>query len=352
MTDLAAGDVAASTRRQRRVPKAVRIIVATVAGLVAAALVVGQLTPRPYVLVFRALIGLIDDSVKLGPYAEQVKGVDVSDVVTVPVEGAPDAELTIYSTDEGNGEPKPLILFIHGGGWVVGTPGQIGSFAKLLASEGYVVASLGYSLAPEHTYPTPVVQAAAALDHLQANAARYGADPTTIFIGGNSAGAQIASQMGSVVSDPDFAAEVGVTVDVPAASLKGLLLLNGVYDFSTVGRAGFGGFRSYAWSYTGEKDYASYSRIEELSTVRTATAAYPPSFMTAGDADPLESQTYQLDASLRAKGVDVTSRYWTGSGLGLGHDYMYDLRTKAAQTAYEDAVAFLQDHATPTLHDR
>jgi hypothetical protein len=48
----------------------------------------------------------------------------------------------------------------------------------------------------------------------------------------------------------------------------------------------------------------------------------------------------------------VTSRYWTGSGLGLGHDYMYDLRTRAAQTAYEDAVAFMRARSTSTGHDR
>lgn len=335
--------VPVGTRPGRR--RSVRRWLMVAVGVVALLVVVNAITPRPYVAVFRALIGTIDDSVELGPYADQVGDVVESGPVAVPVEGAPDAVLTIYTPDEAATQPRPLLLLVHGGGWTVGTAEQVGSYAALLASRGIVVANLDYSLAPEHTYPTPVRQAAAAIDHLHAHAEEYGADPDQLFVGGNSAGAQISAQLGALVTDPSFQDQADIPVDTPAASLRGVILYSGPYDFDTVEAAGFPGFRTYAWAYTGVKDYLAYPRIDELSTVRTATADYPPTYMTVGDADPLLPQTYELDAVLRALGVDVTSRYWTGSGAGLPHDYQFDLRTPEARTAFEDTVAFIDADA-------
>lgn len=333
-------------RRRRRPGRRTAVVAGCLAALVAVPLVVHELTPRPYVYVFNRLIGTIDSAVELGPLAGRIAGVEETDVVAVPVPGAPDAGLTIF-TPPGRAPAvgRPVVLLVHGGGWVTGRADQLAPFSRLLASEGYTVASLDYSLAPGETYPTPLRQASAALDHLVANAAAYGVDPQRVFLAGNSAGAQISSQLAAMISEPAFARRVGVDVRLPAASLKGVVLWSGPYDFDTADRAGFGGFRSYVWAYTGRKDFEDHPRIDELSTVRTATDAYPPTYLTAGDADPLEPQTYELDAVLRAKGVDVTSRYWTGTDAGLEHDYQFDLQTEQARTAYDDVVAFLAAHS-------
>ncbi|WP_052429387.1 alpha/beta hydrolase [Paenibacillus borealis] len=326
-----------------RIGRKTGITLSIIAFLIIAIIVVNQLTPRPFVAIFRALISTQENAVNAGPYAEQIKDVEVSDLISIPVEGLPDAQITLYTSGAESDTPKPLILFIHGGGWTAGNAKQVGSFSKLLASEGYVVASLDYSLAPEYRYPAPIQQAAAAIHYLQTHAEEYNADPAKLFIGGNSAGAQISSQLGAMITNPALEQQVGVNLDIPAANVKGLLLLNGVYDFDTVARDKFPGFRKYAWSYTGQKDYENYSRLDELSTVKNITSEYPPSYITAGDADPLEPQTYEMDAILRAHGVDVTSVYWTGSGNKLPHDYIYQLDKEPAQTAYEEVVKFLND---------
>ncbi|MNB94906.1 Acetyl esterase [compost metagenome] len=326
-----------------RIGRKTGITLSVIAFLILTIVVVNQLTPRPYVAIFRALINTQENAVNLGPYADKINGVEVSDAVSIPVEGLPDAELTMYTSDAGSGAPKPLILFIHGGGWAAGNAKQLESFSKLLVSEGYVVASLDYSLAPEYRYPAPIQQAAAAIHYLQAQAAEYNADPAKLFIGGNSAGAQISGQLGAMITNSALEQQVGINIDIPADNVKGLLLLNGVYDFDTVARDNFPGFRKYAWSYTGKKDYESYSRLDELSTVKNITSDYPATYLTAGDADPLEPQTYEMDAILRAHGVDVTSVYWTGSGNSLPHDYIFGLQTEPAQLAFEEVVKFIND---------
>jgi acetyl esterase len=325
-----------------------RVVIVTgaiVVGLVAVALIVSAITPRPYALVFRGLIGLIPSSVTLGPYSDKGADVTVGDPVSIPVDRAPNARLTVYSPGGMDDIDKPIVLLVHGGGWMVGEAAQIGDYARILASEGFIVANLDYSLAPEHQYPTPIRQTAAALEYLYVHANEFGGDPSKMFIGGNSAGAQIASQIGSMVTNTVLQDDVGVAVDVPAESLRGVILYSGPYDFDVVDKTGFPAFRTYAWSYLGTKDYENDARLDELSVARNATADYPATYMTAGDADPLESQTYELDAVLRALGVDVTSRYWTGSGLELPHDYVFDLTTEAAQAAFTDTVEFIAQHS-------
>lgn len=332
-------------RRGRRPTRRTLIIAGSVlVALVATPVVVNEITPRPYVGVFRALIGQVDNAVQLGPYADDVAGVTVSDLIDVPVNGAPDAGITFYTDGNSTDSPKPVILLVHGGGWVVGSASQIGQYAELLAAQGFIVANLTYSLAPEQAHPTQLQQSAAALDYLHEHAAEHGGNSSQLFVAGNSAGAQLAGQLAAVVTNPDLAHTTGVHPATTKDDLKGVILYSGPYDFDTMEQTQFPGFRAYAWSYTGQKDWQDYDRLDELSITRGATRNFPPTYVTAGDADPLEPQTYELDAVLRAKGVDVTSRYWTGSGLELPHDYIYDLRTNAARTAFTDTVDFVNTH--------
>jgi acetyl esterase/lipase len=336
--------VPAKRQRRRR-----RLIVAGVVTLVVLVtpLIVNALTPRPLALLFRSYVGAIDDTVTIGPYADRLKGIDASEPVSVPVEGLPDAELTVYSDGQESQAGKTVVLFIHGGGWILGKASQVASYAKLLASEGYLAANLDYSLAPEYEYPAPVLQSLAALDYLHKNVASLGGDPTRLFVGGNSAGAQIAAQLGAIVTNSALRDDMHVSVETPADALRGIILYSGPYDFSTVARTNFPAFDTFAWSYLGRKDWQSDPRIDQLSAALTATADYPPTYLTTGDADPLEPQSYELDAVLRAKGVDVTSRYWTGTASELPHDYVFDLSKTAAQTAFDDTIAFIEQHSSP-----
>jgi acetyl esterase/lipase len=264
-------------------------------------------------------------------------------VVQVPLPGLPNAALTIFSPKESIGN-LPLVLWIHGGGWIGGTAAMAARHSQVLAAQGFVVASLDYSLAPEQCYPTPVLQSMAALDWLKDNAHRFGADPTRLVIGGESAGAQLASQVAALVTGPAYAHSTGITCTLPAASLRAVILYNGIYDMSTFPQCRFPLTSLFLASYFGRSDYRSAQRIGELSSARHATDDFPPTYITAGDADPLESESYQMDAVLRAHGVTVRSRYWTGSGLHLQHGFMSSLDSDAACTVLSDTVQFIEQH--------
>lgn len=241
--------------------------------------------------------------------------------------------------------PLPVVLWIHGGGYIGGRKEAVQAYGMALANEGYVVANIEYAVAPGQKYPGPVVQANAALQYLQVHVAEYGGDRDRLFIGGDSAGAQIASQVAVVITNADLAKSMSISPAAEAGQLKGVLLYCGAYDFTTVRAAHFPFMATFLWAYTGEKRFEVYPRIDELSTVKQVTAAYPPAFLTVGDADPLAGQTAELIAALKQKGVEVDSVLFGGTGLKLDHEYQFKLDTAPAQQAFTEAVAFLNRHS-------
>jgi acetyl esterase/lipase len=261
--------------------------------------------------------------------------------VTLPTPGAPTASLDIYTPDGGEATPRPVILWIHGGGFISSSPATVADYTILLAHAGYTVASLDYSLAPRVKYPAPIRQGNVALRFLRANAARFGGDPARIVLGGDSAGAQIASELAAVQTDPALARSAGLTAAAPPGTLRGVVLFCGLYDMRTVGSTGFPALRTYLWAYTGSRDWTSYPSIDQLSTVLHVTRQYPATFLSVGDADPFQSQAMELASALTKNAVPLTTLFWTGTGDHLNHEYQFNFNLPQAQTAFQRTLAFI-----------
>lgn len=106
-----------------------------------------------------------------------------------------DVELNVWILGQGDGKPRPAIVFFFGGGWTGGTPGQFQKQAELLASKGMIVLLADYRVKSRHnvTVPSCVADAKAAIRWTRANAARLGIDPLRIAAGGGSAGGHLAA---------------------------------------------------------------------------------------------------------------------------------------------------------------
>jgi acetyl esterase len=99
----------------------------------------------------------------------------------------------LYAPEEPGG-PHPLLVYFHGGGFVIGDLDVYDQACRLLCRHGGVhVLSVEYRLAPEHPFPAAVDDAAAAFDWAHTHAAELGADPERVAIGGDSAGGNLAA---------------------------------------------------------------------------------------------------------------------------------------------------------------
>ncbi len=90
--------------------------------------------------------------------------------------------------------PTGLVVYFHGGGWVIGSLGIMDNVARALTlGSGAVVVSVGYRLAPEHPYPAGLDDCETVTRWAHANAARFGVSPDSIVVAGESAGGNLAA---------------------------------------------------------------------------------------------------------------------------------------------------------------
>ncbi|MBN1690866.1 MAG: alpha/beta hydrolase [Dehalococcoidia bacterium] len=96
----------------------------------------------------------------------------------------------------------PLILYIHGGGWVVGSIATHDNVCRKLANRsGAIVVSVGYRLAPENKFPAGLEDVYAALQWAHTEAASFGGDPCRLAVAGDSAGGNLAAAVCLVTRD-------------------------------------------------------------------------------------------------------------------------------------------------------
>ena len=268
--------------------------------------------------------------------------VTISAPIKFAVDQAPPASLVFIAPKIRTSGPSPVILWIHGGAFVSGSADQMNGYLSVLASNGFTIANLEYSLAPENLYPVAMRQAVTALTVIREHAQDYGGDPTRLVIAGDSAGAQMASQLAAMITNDELARQVGIPIQFPAQSLRGVMLNCGAYDMYTAASTGFPALDTFHWAYIGQRHYLQTQAADEMSTVKHATSAFPPTYINAADGDPFESQAYELEAILRRQGVPVTSRYWTWSGRKLPHVYHYDVESEPGQLVIKDMIAFVR----------
>src|SRR5215207_6871848 len=139
----------------------------------------------------------------------------------IPTPDGPVA-VRIY-TPEGDG-PFPVLIYFHGGGWVIGSIDTVDSPCRTLANAaGCVIVSIDYRLAPEHKFPAAPEDCYVATRWVVENAAGLNGDPACVAIGGDSAGGNLAAVVALMARDRGGPALVFQLLIYPVTN----------YDFNT-----------------------------------------------------------------------------------------------------------------------
>ncbi|MDO9353562.1 MAG: alpha/beta hydrolase, partial [Solirubrobacteraceae bacterium] len=194
-------------RGHRRVKLSILGAVAVIVGGAAVGWIVLTSSPAPGAALIREQlnaqsVGLRDDMAAIVNRDARVRNVSV--VQDQPYRpGDAQALLDVYSPGVAVGEAavaRPTIVWVHGGGWLAGDKTDWAPYYRLLASRGFTVVSVGYGLAPEHPYPRALKEVNAALGYVTREAPRLRIDPDQLILAGDSAGAQLASQVAALTT--------------------------------------------------------------------------------------------------------------------------------------------------------
>ena len=136
--------------------------------------------------------------------------------------------LDIYTPEKAGKKGMPVMFWIHGGGWVVGDKSDVALKPKVLTERGFVFVSTNYRLLPKVKMETLIGDVAKSLGWVYQNIAKHGGDPRRIFVGGHSAGAQLAAL---ICTDDRWIKKEGV----PFGVLKGCVPVDGdTYDIPKI----------------------------------------------------------------------------------------------------------------------
>ena len=108
--------------------------------------------------------------------------------------------------------PVPLIIFVHGGGWIGGTKDNCPPLRAGFTDRGFAVASINYRLSSDAIFPAQIEDCKAAVRWLRAHATEYGLDPEHFAAWGSSAGGQLVALLGTSGGVKEF--EVGASTDI------------------------------------------------------------------------------------------------------------------------------------------
>lgn len=249
----------------------------------------------------------------------------------------PDARwntLDVYRP-RGKAGKLPVIVNIHGGGYVYGSTKQYQFYCMGLAQRGFAVVSFNYHLAPKYKFPTPVRDTNLVMEWICRKAEIYGFDTDNVVIVGDSAGAQLASQYAVICTDPEYAKIMEITP--PEFTLRAVGLNCGMYDLKK--RAGeIPGNKLMIDYFT--KDPSVYGK--KLDVLSHVTEKFPPAYLLSAKGDFLVEQCRPMAELLRSKGVPCEYRIYGDEKTG--HVFHLDIRSDLARKANDEEIAFIREH--------
>lgn len=249
----------------------------------------------------------------------------------------PDARWNILDVyrPRGKAGKLPVIVNIHGGGYVYGSTKQYQFYCMGLAQRGFAVVSFNYHLAPKYKFPTPVRDTNLVMEWICRKAEIYGFDTDNVVIVGDSAGAQLASQYAVICTDPEYAKIMEITP--PEFTLRAVGLNCGMYDLKK--RAGeIPGNKLMIDYFT--KDPSVYGK--KLDVLSHVTEKFPPAYLLSAKGDFLVEQCRPMAELIRSKGVPCEYRIYGDEKTG--HVFHLDMRSDLARKANDEEIAFIREH--------
>ena len=242
-------------------------------------------------------------------------GGSIDDVLIESFEGR---DLTVDIHQPKGDGPFPVLIYLHGGGWVLGTPKTHRRLAFRFAEAGYLVFNVDYRLAPEFPFPAAYDDCESALNWVLEHAAEYGGDVSRLAMGGDSAGGNLTAAVATQAARRD--------------KIRAALLIYPAMDFATIGLEspipGLDVVDLMVAPYIGH-DRENLVLDPRVSPIHVADRL-PATLLTCGTIDDLIHDCARVEEILNGAGTPVETDYY--DDMPHGFCQMEELFPQARQS--------------------
>jgi acetyl esterase/lipase len=258
--------------------------------------------------------------------------------VTVPAEVG-DVRVRIVKP-QGATEPLPAVVYMHGGGWILGNAGTHDRLVRELAvGIDAAIAFVEYDRSPEARYPVAIEQGYATARWIGAHGAAHGIDASRIAVAGDSVGGNMAAALALMAKDRGDVTFVQQSMYYPVTDAG---MDTGSYEQFATGYFLLAKSMEWFWdAYLPDVERRKEIYASPLRATADQLAGLPPALVIVDEADVLRDEGEAYAANLRAAGVPVTTTRYDG----ISHDFMMLnplSATHAARAAIAQAIATLR----------
>lgn len=248
--------------------------------------------------------------------------------------------MDIYRPRGKKGEILPVIVSIHGGGWVYGDKERYQYYCMSLAQRGFAVVNFTYRLAPEFKFPGSMEDTNLVFSWVMSHGREYNMDMDNIFAVGDSAGAHQLGLYAAMLTNPGYAALY------PFALPEGLRL-NAIALNCGMGEVKLNG-ASEDMTQLLMNDYLPGKGTKQeqhmLSMIHHVTEDYPPTYIMTAVDDFLRMQAPVMAGALIEKGVPFVLGFYGDKKNRLGHVFHLNIRLKDAIACNDEECRFLRKY--------
>ena len=242
-------------------------------------------------------------------------------------------------------EKLPVLVSVHGGGWVYGDKDVYQYYCMSLAEHGFVVVNFSYRLSPEVVYPAHLQDVNAAMHWVQKHIAAYGGDLSRLCMVGDSAGAQMAAMYACALTNP--ACREQLSLHVPEVRICSIALNCGVYEIGDALRRVDGSTPAEEGEALVQTVLGSDYGEPELALGRPAdfvTPDFPPAFVMSSNGDFLQNQQFMILDALEKNHVPYEYHIYGDETEMLWHVFHCNIRSDAAKKCNDAQCCFFKEN--------
>lgn len=233
----------------------------------------------------------------------------------------------------------PVIVNVHGGGFVYGNKEIYKRYCMDLARRGFTVVNINYRLAPRWKFPSPIEDIHKAMQWLELEHRNHHADISKIFMVGDSAGGQLVSQYATIHTNPEYRKLFGLPALSAGMQLKAVGLNCGVYDMT---KAASEHRKGLNLDYLGRKIPNNDPRLDVLGAI---TPAFPPAHITSAHCDFLLPAAQPMLDFLQSKGIPCQMDIYGREGdQSTGHVFHINILKPEAIACNDDQCNFFRQY--------
>lgn len=258
----------------------------------------------------------------------------------------PNSYLDITYPDGDLTADRPTLFYFHGGGFFAGSKNMGDPLAASeatallddICAQGYNIVNVDYALVPAAHFPIPLIQANRAFAYIMEHSDEYHLNTDEIIIMGSSAGAIITSQMGSLISNPEYAALLKIEPTIQRQQVKALVLDDAPLDYKNFNLA----TKVLVGNYVKGSIYLNDREIKKYNNIGSLTANYPAAVLLGSE--------YRHDMIVMHKKLDslgcehILVDPYAEHGVQKEHCFVAKERVdEIAKDAFDRMMAFIDD---------